>query len=183
MHPSKSVSSAKTCAPWASGWTSCADDTIPRGSSTATGSPAAAPYAASDALVSPVLAQHRTRADSVPSLMACRTTLTSTVIPRSLKLPVCELPHSFSHRSPRPISLPSRSAQKTLVPPSPVDTMQSSGTSGATHSRLPHTPDPYGHCVRIQRSSKSFIQAAALRSRRASTSCATSSRPSHVGQR
>ena len=50
--------------------------------------------------------------------------------------------------------------------------MQSSGTSGATHSRLPHTPEPYGHCVRIQRSSKSFIHAAALRSRSASMSCA-----------
>ncbi len=63
-------------------------------------------------------------------------------MPRSLKLPVCELPHSLTHRSRRPISRPSRSAQKTFVPPSLVDTMQSSGISGATHSRLPHTPDP-----------------------------------------
>jgi len=68
-------------------------------------------------------------------------------------------------------------------PPSPVETMQSSGISGATHSRLPQTPEPNGHCVRIQRSSKSFIQAAALRSRSASMSWATSSSPSHTGQR
>ena len=57
MQPSKSVSSANTSAPLASGCTSCATVTLPRGSRTIAGMPAAAAYAASDADVSPVDAQ------------------------------------------------------------------------------------------------------------------------------
>jgi hypothetical protein len=84
-----------------------------------------------------------------PSRIAWRTTLTSTVIPRSLKEPVWLLPQSLTQRSSRPIDLPYLSAQKRLVPPSSMETMASSGTPGATHSRLPHTPDPYGQLVRL----------------------------------
>ena len=74
--------------------------------------------------------------------MICRTTDTSTVIPRSLNEPVCELPHSFTHRSFIPSSRPKRSAQKRLVPPSSIDTTESFRTSGHTHSFLPQTDEP-----------------------------------------
>jgi hypothetical protein len=43
MQPSKSVSSPSTSAPWASGCTSWPVVILPRGKSTTTGSPAAAP--------------------------------------------------------------------------------------------------------------------------------------------
>ena len=43
MQPSKSVSSASTSAPEAMGCTSCAVETLPRGKSTTTGKPEAAP--------------------------------------------------------------------------------------------------------------------------------------------
>ena len=132
--------------------------------------------------MSPVEAQATARTAS-PSRMACRTTETSTVMPRSLNEPVWLLPQSLTHTSSRPIERPYRSAQKRLVPPSAMDTTSPSATAGATHSRLPHTPDPWGQRVRFWRSSKRFIQAAALRSRRASRSCETSSRPPQVGQR
>ena len=54
MQPSKSVSSASTSAPIASGWTSCAVEILPRGRITTARIPAAAAYAASAADVSPV---------------------------------------------------------------------------------------------------------------------------------
>src|SRR3954470_14855322 len=148
MHPSKSVSSARTRAPLASGWTSCAAVTLPRGRITTAGSPAAAAYAASDAEVSPVDAQATARTPE-PLAIICLTTDTSTVIPRSLKDPVCELPHCLTHRSSSPSSLPNRSAQNRFVPPSSIDTMLSSRIEGSTHSFLPHTAEPYGHVVRL----------------------------------
>ncbi len=103
MQPSKSVSSASTSAPLASGWTSCAAVTFPRGSTTIAGMPAAAAYAASAADVSPVDAQPTART-LWPSAIICLTAETRTVIPRSLNEPVCELPHCLTHRSSRPIS-------------------------------------------------------------------------------
>jgi threonine synthase len=66
---------------------------------------AAAAYAASAAEVSPVDAQATART-GLPSAIICLTTETSTVMPRSLKDPVCELPHIFTHRSPSPSSRP-----------------------------------------------------------------------------
>ena len=63
-------------------------------------------------------------------------------MPRSLNEPVCEFPHSLTHSSARPSSRPNRSAQNRLVPPSSIDTMLSSSTSGHTHSFLPQTADP-----------------------------------------
>ena len=42
MQPSKSVSRAKTMAPLATGWMSCATDTLPRGRKTTAGIEAAA---------------------------------------------------------------------------------------------------------------------------------------------
>src|SRR4051812_20063972 len=148
MQPSKSVSSASTVAPLAIGCTSCAVVTLPRGNRTIAGSPAAAQYAASDADVSPVDA-HATARILRPSEAICFTWLTSTVMPRSLKDPVCELPHCLTHRSGTPISRPKRSAQNRLVPPSSIDTTWSSRTLGATHSFLPHTAEPYGQVVRL----------------------------------
>ena len=85
----------------------------------------------------------------MPSAIICLTTETSTVMPRSLNDPVCELPHSFTQRSSRPSSRPKRSAQKRFVPPSSIDTTFSSRISGQTHSFLPQTPEPYGHAVRL----------------------------------
>ena len=85
----------------------------------------------------------------VPSAMIWRTTETSTVMPRSLNDPVCELPHCLIQRSSTPIDRPKRSAQRRLVPPSSIETMHWSGRLGSTHSFLPHTADPYGHCVRL----------------------------------
>ena len=41
-----------------------------------------------------------------PSAIICRTTLTSTVIPRSLKEPVWLFPQSLIHSSERPNDLP-----------------------------------------------------------------------------
>ena len=62
---------------------------------------AAAQYAASEALVSPVDAQAIARIGA-PSAIICFTTLTSTVIPRSLKDPVWLLPQSLIQRSESP---------------------------------------------------------------------------------
>src|SRR5437660_7986240 len=104
-------------------------------------------------------------------------------MPRSLKLPVWLLPHSFIHRSSRPTECPYRFAQNRLVPPSSRLTTLLSSSSGATHSFLPHTPLPYGQAVRLYRSSNNLIQPDGLRARNAARSCATSSRPPHVGQR
>src|SRR5687767_2023994 len=105
MQPSKSVSSESTSAPFASGCTSCAGDTLFLGSSTIDGIPAAAQYAASAAEVSPVDA-HATASIGFPIAIICSTTETSTVMPRSLNDPVCELPQSFTQRSATPTCLP-----------------------------------------------------------------------------
>src|SRR5712671_5961980 len=143
MQPSKSVSSASTSEPLANGWTNCAVETWPLGNSTTERMPATAQYAARLADVSPVDA-HATAWMGLPCAIICLTTLTSTVMPRSLKLPVWLLPHSLIHRSSMPIDLPYRLAQNRLVPPSSRLTMLSSSSCGATHSFLPHTPLPYG---------------------------------------
>ena len=112
------------------------------------GMPAAAAYAASDADVSPVDA-HATAWIALPCSIICLTIETSTVIPRSLNDPVCELPHCFTHRSSSPSVRPKRSAQNRFVPPSSMETMLSSRIDGSTHSFFPHTADPYGHVVRL----------------------------------
>src|SRR3954462_12196274 len=144
--------------------------------------PAAAAYAAREAEVSPVEAQPTARICR-PLAIIWRTIDTSTVIPRSLNEPVCELPHNFTHTSSIPIPRPKASARNRLVPPSSIDTTLLSSISGHTHSFLPQTLDPYGQVVRLYRSSNNRIHAAALRSRSASRSCATSSNPPHVGHR
>ena len=121
MQPSKSVSTDRTVAPLASGCTSCAMVILPRGSTTIAGMPAAAAYAASDADVSPVDAQPTARICR-PLAIICRTIETSTVIPRSLNEPVCELPHSFTQTSSMPMLRPKASARNRLVPPSSIET-------------------------------------------------------------
>src|SRR5919201_3282465 len=146
MQPSKSVSSASTSEPFARGCTSCAVETPPRGNSTTERMPATAQYAARLADVSPVDA-HATACMGLPCAIICLTTLTSTVMPRSLKLPVWLLPHSLIHKSSRPKDCPYRSAQNRLVPPSSRLTTLLSSSCGATHSFLPHTPLPYGQVV------------------------------------
>ena len=55
--------------------------------------------------VSPVEAQ-ATASMGTPSAIICLTTDTSTVIPRSLNDPVCELPHCLTHRSSTPSMRP-----------------------------------------------------------------------------
>src|SRR5918912_1458895 len=141
IHPSKSVSSASTSELLASGCTSWAVETPPRGNSTTERMPATAQYAARLADVSPVEA-HTTAWIGLPWAIICLTTLTSTVMPRSLKLPVWLLPHSLTHRSSSPSASPYRSAQNRFVPPSSRLTTFWSSSSGATHSFLPHTPLP-----------------------------------------
>src|SRR5436305_14264252 len=103
--------------------------------------PAAAQYVAKAADVSPVEAQ-ATAWIGAPSAIICLTWETSTVMPRSLKEPLCVLPHSFTHNSFTPIIFPKRSAQKRFVPPSYNETMFSFLISGKSHSFFPHTPEP-----------------------------------------
>src|SRR6266446_5572253 len=141
MQPSKSVSSESTSAPVALGCTSCPAETLLRGRSTTAGMPAAAQYDASAAEVSPVDA-HATASIARPSAIICFTTETSTVMPRSLKEPVCELPHCLTQRSSTSSCLPYRLAQKRLVLPSKVETMFSLSIKGTTHSFFAHTPEP-----------------------------------------
>jgi hypothetical protein len=69
------------------------------------------------------------------------------------------------------------------VVPSPIDTMWWAASPGATHSCLPHTPEPHGSSVERQRSANSAFQSAALRSRSAARSWTTSSRSPQRGQR
>ncbi len=116
--------------------------------STGDTSAALAAYAASAADVSPVDAQATARTPP-PSATICLTTETRTVIPRSLKEPVCEFPHCFTHRSSTPSSRPKRSAQNMFVPPSSIETTLSFRISGQIHSFLPQTPEPYGQVVRL----------------------------------
>jgi len=101
MQPSKSVSRDSTSAPLAMGWISCAADTLLRGRKTIDGIPAAAQYAARAADVSPVEAQAMARTAD-PRAMISFTTLTSTVIPRSLKEPVWLTPDILIQRSSSP---------------------------------------------------------------------------------
>src|SRR5215470_11548498 len=108
--------------------------------------PAAAQYVASAAEVSPVEAQ-ATALMGAPSEIICFTCDTSTVMPRSLKDPLWVLPQSLTQSSFTPITLPKRSAQKRLVPPSYSETMLSSAICGRIHSFLPQTPDPTGHSL------------------------------------
>ena len=91
--------------------------------------------------MSPVEAQATARMGT-PSAIICFTWETSTVIPRSLNEPVWLRPHCFTHRSRTPITLPRRSVQKRLVPPSYIDTMFSLSISGSTHSFLPQMAEP-----------------------------------------
>lgn len=64
-------------------------------------------------------------------------------MPRSLKEPVCELPHCLTHRSDMPsCSRPNLSAQNRFELPSNMLTMSSLAISGSTHSFLLQTPDP-----------------------------------------
>src|SRR5215510_15894257 len=143
MHPSKSVSSESTSAPFASGCTSWAIETLSFGSSTTAGIPAAAQYAPSAADVSPVEAQ-ATASIGTPPAIIWRTTETSTVMPRSLNDPVCELPHCLIQRSSTCSFLPKRSAHRRFEFPSYIDTVFSLSMKGTTHSFFPHTPEPYG---------------------------------------
>jgi hypothetical protein len=142
------------------------------GRKTIEGMPAAAQYADRAAEVSPVDAHPTAVIEPGLSLRMRLTWLTRTVIPRSLKLPVWELPHCLTHRSLMPNdSLPNLSAQNKLLLPSNMLTMSSSEMpckitdekmickssricqcssydggltepTGKTHSFLLHTPDP-----------------------------------------
>src|SRR5260370_7035925 len=108
--------------------------------------PATAQYAARLADVSPVEA-HATAWIGLPCAITCLTTLTSTVMPRSLKLPVWLLPHSLIHRSSRPSVWPYRFAQNRFVPPPSRLTTLLSSPSGPTPSFLPPTPLPHAPLV------------------------------------
>ena len=74
-----------------------------------------------------------------PRLRISFTTDTSTVMPRSLKLPVCELPHCLTQRSSTPHCWPSRLAQNRLVWPSNIETTFVLGHDRA--DQLPLAPD------------------------------------------
>ncbi len=149
----------RTRLPFAMGWTSCAREILSAGRKTMDGMFAAAQYAESAAEVSPVEAHPTAESVLRPFLRMRFTCDTSTVIPRSLKEPVCELPHCLTHRSDIPsTSFPKRSAQKRLELPSNMETMSSSSMPGRIHSFLLHTPLPVGHAVFPTRSSKRAFQ-------------------------
>src|SRR3954463_5324333 len=61
--------------------------------------------------------------------------------------------------------------------------MLSFSRSGSTHSFLPQTPEPYGHCVDLYRSSKSFFHSRPSRRLSDVMSCFTSSSERHALQR
>jgi len=129
--------------------------------------------------VSPVEAQ-ATAGTRFPRRIISFTTETSTVMPRSLKLPVWVLPHCFTHRSSTPSCWPRRFAQNRLVWPSNMETTFSSATTGQTSSRLPHTPEPYGHSVVCARDSKIFIHfCGGMRFSRSRSCCTVSSPPQY----
>jgi len=67
--------------------------------------------------------------------------------------------------------------------PSHIVTMCRGASPGATHSCLPHTPEPQGSSVDRQRAANSSFHSRALRARSAATSCTTSSNPPQRGQR
>src|SRR5207237_7013080 len=94
------------------------------GSSTTEGMPAAAQYAPSAAEVSPVDA-HATASTGTPVAIISFTTETSTVMPRSLNDPVCEMPHCLIHRSSTWSCLPKRSDHNRFELNSYIETMLS----------------------------------------------------------
>ncbi len=129
MHPSKSVSTSSTRAPYVIACESCSADTFPRGSSTALGIPARAAYAAIDADVSPVEAQITRAAPTCPAHD------TPATMPRSLKLSVGFSPSCLSHSVPTPQYARTRSpASYRGVSPSLSVTTRSLGRSGSSTS-------------------------------------------------
>mmetsp|Transcript_315 Transcript_315/g.955 ORF Transcript_315/g.955 Transcript_315/m.955 type:complete len:215 (+) Transcript_315:833-1477(+) len=176
MQPSKSVSMEMTMEPLEMGWTSWERVILSCGRKTMEGMPAEAQYAARAAEVSPVEAQPTARM-SAPLLIMLLTCDTSTVMPKSLKLPVCVFPHCLIHKSSNPISFPNRSAQNTLEFPSNMLTTSSSGSPGSTHSFLLHTPLPYGHTVLPDLLSKRSFHSSGPTLPSASISCCTSNNP------
>ena len=92
----------------------------------------------------------------------CLTIETSTVIPRSLNDPVCELPHCFTHRSSRPSARPKRSAQNRFVPPSSIETMFSSRIVG----QHPFLLAPDRRAVRPRRALVALVEQASSTPRR-----------------
>ena len=182
MQPSKSVASASTSAPAASGWTSCAVEILPAGRMTTARMFAAAAYAASAAEVSPVDA-HAIARIGLPAATIAWTCETSTVMPRSLNDPECDVPHCLTRRSPSPRSFANRGIGVRCEQPSPNVMTCARGRFGATHSRLPHTPLVNGSSRERQRLSNSAFQSVALRVRSAARSWWTSSRSWQRGQR
>src|SRR6185295_18071442 len=100
---------------------SCAIETLSLGRKTIDGSPAAAQYAESAADVSPVEAHATARILDRISF----TIETRTVIPRSLKDPVCDVPHCLIRSSPTPYSRAKASERISGEFPSPSETMLS----------------------------------------------------------
>ena len=117
-----------------------------------------------------------------PRAIICLTIDTRTVMPRSLNDPECEVPHCLTRTSPRPSACAKRGTGVRCVPPSSIDTMCSRARPGATHSCLPHTPEPHGSSAfgDRQRSANSCFHASADRARSASRSCTTSSKSPHL---
>ena len=85
------------------------------------------------------------RADRAPSAIICLTTETSTVMPRSLNDPVCELPHCLTQRSSTPSSRRSGRPRAGWCRPRTSRRRSRRGRRGHTHSFLPQTPEPSGH--------------------------------------
>ena len=120
-------------------------------------------------------------ADRLAVAIICRTTDTSTVIPRSLKDPVCELPHCLTHRSSMPSWSPNRRPDIRFVPPSSIDTMFSRELRGDPLSfptRRCRTP---GRCACLAVVERAHPRVRGARAQRV-RSCTTSSSSPHVGQ-
>src|SRR5262245_17890329 len=113
-------------------------ETLSFGRKTMEGMPAAAQYEATAAEVSPVDAQATARTSRIDRIRC--TMETRTVIPKSLKDPVCEVPHCLIQiaSTPNADAKPAEGSNGEL--PSPKVTMCRSSISGSTTSFLDHTP-------------------------------------------
>jgi hypothetical protein len=124
---------------------------VPRGTTTATGTPARAPYTAA---APPALPAEGIIKPFTPRVRALVTAIPS---PRALKEPVGFCPSSLPQRRPTPTCAASRGSSSSGVLPSPSATGSSPSTSG-TSSRNRYIPGGRNW-------SESLVTAAATRAR------------------
>ena len=151
--------------PLASGCTSCAVEILPRGRITTARMPGGRGVRG-ERRRGVAGRRARDRADRrARRAIICLTIETSTVMPRSLNEPECDVPHCLT----RSVREPERRAvapahERGCVPPSCIDTMCSSRSCGRDPLVLaPHAASRTAASTSRQRSSNSCFHAAALR--------------------